>query len=150
MKLRDLYPYWLEAHQELLDMAAYLTETQLDARSPDGARSIRDLLVDFLYAERYGIAHLVGGNDYERPRRDRYTNAASLVEALVAARQVTERVLEPFSREGLRAVRHVSADQETNQPETNMPIAWLIWRLLEQEIAVLGQVRLRLDDQRKR
>jgi len=149
VKLSDLYPYWPDAHEELLDAIGHLNEAQLDAKPSDRARAIRDLVVDFLYAERYGIAHLVGQNDYEHPRRDRYPNGALLVDALIATRQVTERVLEPLSREGLRAVRHVPADSDANQPETNMPIAWLIWRLLEQEIAVLGQVRLRLEDQRK-
>lgn len=150
MRLDELYPYWRDSHDDLLDTVAFLTDAQLDETPTAGAASLRDLLLDFLYQERYWVSHLVAGNAIERPRSDRYPNAASLGEALTAARQVTVRVLEPFSREGLRAVRHVPADPKANQPETNMPVAWLVWHVLEHEIALRGQVRLRLDDVRGR
>ena len=150
MKLDELYPYWGDAHDELLDAVALLTEGQIDARPHPGAKNIRDILLDLVTVERFWITHLVAGNAYERPAADRCRDAASLVEALTAARQVTARVLEPFSREGIRAVRHVPADPQSNRPETNMPIASLVWHVLEREVFAWGQVRLRLDDARGR
>ena len=65
------------------------------------------------------------------------------------AREVTPRVLEPFSSEGLRAVRTVPADPQTNRPETNMPIGRIFWHVLELELTAWGQIMLRLDDFKK-
>lgn len=146
MRLGELYPYWNDAHEELLEVLGALGSEQLEARPRDGAPSIRDMTLDFLHHERYWVSHLVGGNAYEKPRPDGYPNGRALVEALAAARQVTALVLEPFSREGLRAVRHVPADPADNRPETNMPVGWLFWHVLEREIYTWGQVALRLGD----
>ncbi len=150
MKLDEIAPYWRGAHEELLETVAMLTPDQLDARPRAGTASVRDILLGLAAAERFWVSHLVAGNAYERPRADQYPDAAALVELLAAARQVTMRVLEPFSREGLRAVRHVPADPQTNRPETNMPVAWLFQHVLEREIFAWGQVRLRLDDEQGR
>lgn len=146
MRLDELYPYWKNAHEELQDSLRPLSSEQLEARPREGAPSIRDLALDLLYHERFWVSHLVAGNAYEKPRPDLYPDGRSLVEALAAARQVTARVLEPFSREGLRAVRHVPADSRENRPETNMPVGWLFWHVLEREIYTWGQVALRIED----
>lgn len=150
MTLDEFSPYWRGAHDALLETVAFLTDDQLDARPKPGAASIRDILLDLVSTERFWVSHLAAGNAYERPHAGRYPNAASLVELLTAARQVTTRALEPFSPEGLRAVRHVPADPQANRPETNMPLAWLFWHVLEREIFAWGQVRLRLDDEQGR
>ena len=146
MRLDELYPYWKDAHEELREALALLTAEQLEARPRDGVPSVRDLALDFLYHERYWVSHLVAGNDYEKPRPDLFPDGRALVEGLSAARQVTALVLEPFSREGLRAVRRVPADPVDNRPETNMPVGWLFWHVLEREIFTWGQIALRLAD----
>jgi uncharacterized damage-inducible protein DinB len=150
VKLDELYPYWQDAHDELLEAVSLLTDDQLGDKPQANTVSIRDILLDLVATERYWVTHLVAGNTYERPRADHHSDAASLVELLTATRQVTMRVLEPFSREGLRAVRHVPNDPQTNRPETNMPVAWLFWHVLEREIFAWGQVQLRLSDARRR
>ena len=150
MKLDELYPYWQDTHDELLETVAYLTEDQIDARPQSGTKNIRDILLDLGTTERLWISHLVAGSAYERPQAALYSDASALIELLTATRQVTARVLEPFSREGLRAVRHVPADPQANRPETNMPVASLFWHVLEREIVAWGQVRLRLDDEHRK
>lgn len=146
MRLDELYPYWKDAHEEFLEILGPLSSAQIEARPRDGAPNIRDLALDFLYHERYWVSHLVAGNAYEKPRPDLYPDGWALVEGLTAARQVTALVLEPFSREGLRAVRRVPADPGDNRPETNMPVGWLFWHVWEREIFTWGQIALRLAD----
>ena len=64
-------------------------------------------------------------------------------------REITTRVMEPFSPPGLRAVRAVPADPAQNRPETNMPVSRLLWQVVEQELPAWGQVMQRLDDFKK-
>lgn len=148
MRLAELYPYWKDAHEDLLDALEPLSGDDLDARPREGAPSIREIALAFLHDERYWVSYLVAGNAYERPRADLLPDGRALVEALTAARQVTELVLAPFTPEGLRAVRRVPADPSANRPETNLPVALLFWHVLERELFAWGQVALRLEDRR--
>ncbi len=148
MKLRDLYPYWEDAHGEFLETLARVSLTQWDARPAAGGVSIQQIGVDVLHQERFWAAHLIAGYEWASPRLRDYTTPAMLSDALRAQREVTEHIVEPLTPAGLRAVRAVPADPQTNRPETNVPIAGLLWHVLEQELRAWGQVTLRLSDAR--
>jgi len=148
MKLAELYPYWNDTHEDFVETVELLTTAQLRAAPYPRAQNIGDLLVQFLFDERYYTAHLIGGYVLARPIREDLKDGRAIADAMRAAREVTERVLQPYTREGLRAVRTLPADQSINQPETNVTVAWLLWRLLELELIAWGQVRLRRDDSR--
>ena len=146
MKIQELYPYWGDTHNDLLELVELLTDDQLTYAPVASAPDTRQLLLNFLYEERYWVAYLVGGYVLERPIAADYPQARGLASAMRAARDVTARVLEPYTQEGLRAVRTLPADPAANRPETNVPVAWLVWRLLELEIFTWGQIAQRKED----
>ncbi len=150
MRIEELYPYWGNAHQQLLEAVELLTPAQLDAKPYDEARSIRQMVLNLIREERYWIGHLVAGYAIYQPRENDYPDAPALVEALTVTREITARVLEPLSPQGLRAVRTVPPDPATNRPETNMPISRLFWQVVEQEIFVWGQIAQRIADDKPR
>ncbi len=146
MRLDELYPYWSYAHQQLLDTLEYLTDAQLEFRPHPQAESIQDIVLRLIRDERYWVGTLIAGYAEYRPSEKEHRTTASLIEALTVARQITERVLEPYSAAGLRAVRAVPADPARNRPETNMPVSRLLWQVVENELTAWGQVTLRLQD----
>jgi uncharacterized damage-inducible protein DinB len=142
----ELYPYWPEVHQDLIERLDYLTDEHLDLKPHDGAESIKQIVLRFVETERFYAHHLAGGNDWERPSPSMYEDGAALVDLLNATREITERVMEPLTTAGLRSVRTVPGDPAENRPDTNMPVGWLLWHVMEREIECLGQVSLRLRD----
>lgn len=150
MKWDELYPWWGDAHEELVEVVELLKEWQMDAEPGPSGRSLREIVLDFVRAERYFIGHLAAGYTEYRPKPEDFPDAASLAEALKAARQVSLRVLEPLGPDGLRAVRTVPGDPATNRYETNRPIGWLFWHVLELELACYGRVMQRLEDEKAR
>ncbi len=150
MKLEELYPYWADAHLELVEAVGLLKEWQLDSDPGPGGRSLREIVLDFIRAERYWIGHLVAGYPEYRPRQEDFPEGPSLAEALTATREVTRRVLEPLGTDGLRAVRTVPGDPQINRHETNMPIGGMFWHVLELELLCRGRVLQRLEDEKAR
>ncbi len=150
MKLDELYPFWDGAHDDLVETVELLTEWQLDTEPGPGGRSLRQIILGFVRAERFWIGQLVAGHAEYRPRPEDFPTGKSFAEALTAARAVTERVLDPLSLEGLRAVRTVPNDPQTNRHETNTPIAWMFWHVLELELICRGQVMQRIEDEKAR
>ena len=148
MKLSELYPYWAEAHDELLTTLRDLDAERLNFKPLPGAPTVRQLALQLLADERFWIAHLVAGFDVETPRPADFRTGAALAEALDAQRSITARALEGFGVLGLKAVRTVPADALPNRPQANMPVGWLFWHLLERELMVWGQVQARLEDAR--
>jgi len=146
MRTDELYPYWNEVHEDLIDAIGYLDEDQVDDTPHDGARSIKQLVLKFIETERFYAQHLAGGYAYERPSPSAYVDGKALVDLLTATREVTGRVLDPLTAAGLRSVRTVPGDPAENTSDTNMPVAWLLWHVMEREIQCLGQVALRLAD----
>ncbi len=146
MRLDDLYPYWGYTHQQLLDTLEYLTDSQLEYRPSPQADSIQDIILRLVREERFWVGTLIAGYAEYRPIEKEHRTTGTLIEALTVTREITERVLEPFSADGLRAVRTVPADPGRNRPETNMPVSRLLWQVLENELGALGQVILRLED----
>jgi uncharacterized damage-inducible protein DinB len=150
VKLDALYPYWETAHDDLVETVGLLREWQLDTEPGPGGRSLRQIILDFVRAERFWIGHLVAGHLDYRPRPEDYPDGRALAEALTAARAVTARVLDPLGPDGLRAVRTVPADPAANRHESNVPIAWMFWHVLELELTCRGQVRQRIEDEKAR
>ena len=149
MRLEELYPYWSYVHQQLLERLELLTEAQLEYRPHPETQSVRDIVLRLIREERYWIGTLIAGYAEYRPVEGEHRTAAALIEALTVTREITTRVMEPFSPPGLRAVRAVPADPGRNLPETNMPVSRLIWQVVEQELTAWGQVTQRLDDLKK-
>ncbi len=150
MKLDELYSYWDTAHQELVETVELLKEWQLDTEPGPGGRSLRQIILDFVRAERFWIGHIVAGFAEYRPRLEDFPDGKALAEALTAARAVTQRVLEPLGPDGLRAVRTVPSDPVTNRHESNTPIGWMFWHVLELELLCRGRVLQRIEDEKAR
>ena len=147
MRTDTLYPYWEMIHLELLDEVSMFTPEQIEAAPNAGSQSLRQIVVGFAAQERFQIAHLVGGNRYDRPATSEYVTSADLLDLLKTTRQITDRVLEPISKTSLASVRTLPANLELNRHATNVPVAWLIWDVLHQEITCLGRIRQRFEDQ---
>lgn len=150
MKLQELYPYWDDAHLELVDTVQLLKEWQLDSDPGPAGRDLREILLDFVRAERYWIGYLIAGYPENRPRQEDFADGPALAEALSATREMTRRVLEPLGPDGMRAVRTVPGDPQTNRHETNMPIGGIFWHILELELLCRGRVLQRLEDEKAR
>ena len=150
MTLDALYPYWEGAHDDFVEAVGLLKEWQLDTDPGPGGRTLREIIVAFVRAERYWVGQLVAGYTEYRPRLEDFPDGPSLAEALTAARAQTVRVLDPLGRDGLRAVRTMPADPANNRHESNVPIHWLFWHVLELELICRGQVMQRLEDEKAR
>ena len=149
MRLEELYPFWGYVHQQLLDTLEYLTEAQLDYHPYADTPSIRDIMLRLIRDERYWAGTLIAGYAEYRPLDGDHRTAAALIEGLRVTREITTRVMDPYSAPGLRAVRTVPADPSQNRPETNMPVSRLMWQVVELELAAWGQITQRLDDFKK-
>ncbi|MGI4787336.1 MAG: DinB family protein [Janthinobacterium lividum] len=150
MTLDELYPYWDDSHQEFVEAVTLLKEWQLDTVPGPGGRSLHQILLDFIRAERYWVGYLVNGFPEYRPQIVDFPDGPALAEALKATRAVTALVLEPFGPDGLRAVRTVPGDPATNRYETNRPVGWLFWQVLELELVCRGQLLQRVEDEKAR
>lgn len=150
MTLDELYPYWEGGHDDFVEAVGLLRDWQLDTDPGPSGRTLREIILEFVRAERYWVGQLVAGYAEYRPRLDDFPDGRSLAEALSAARAQTARVLDPLGRDGLRAVRTMPADPASNRHESNVPISWLFWRVLELELICRGQVRQRLEDEKAR
>ena len=146
MQLNELYPFWGDIHQDLIDTIESLTEQQLAMRPAPPLPSVTEIVIEFVTEVRFYVGRLIGGNEYEAPRRSDYETVRALIDLLNATRELEQVVMAPFSREGLRAVRAVPADPKQNRPESNMTVAWLIWHAMEREIYHYGRIRQRIQD----
>lgn len=61
MTLDELYPHWDDLHQEFVETVAGLKEWQLETMPGPGGRSLQEILLGFIRAERYWVGHLVSG-----------------------------------------------------------------------------------------
>ena len=150
MTLDELFPYWDDSHQEFVETVTALKEWQLESVPGPSGRSLHQILLDFIRAERYWVGHLVNGYPEYRPQATDFPDGPALAEALAATRAVSAQVLDPLGPDGLRAVRTVPGDPATNRYETNRPIRWLFWQVLELEMLCRGQILQRLEDEKAR
>ena len=68
MTLDELYPYWDDSHQDFVDTVEALREWQLETVPGPSGRSLHQILLDFIRAERYWVGHLVSGYPEYRPQ----------------------------------------------------------------------------------
>jgi hypothetical protein len=150
MTLDELHPFWDDSHQEFVETVELLKEWQLESVPGPGGRSLHQILLEFIRAERYWVGYLVNGFPEYRPQAADFPDGPALAEALKATRAVTAQVLDPLGLDGLRAVRTVPGDPATNRYETNRPIGWLFWQVLELELLCRGRILQRLEDEKAR
>lgn len=148
MTLAALYPFWPDTHEELRERVAVMGGDTLNFKPSAGTSSIRQLVLLHLHFEREWIAGIVAGYLIETPRASSLQTGGALAEAMAAQRLLTARVLEPLTEAGLRAVRTVPADMVPGRPEANHSIGWMFWCLLERDLALYGQVQLRMEEER--
>jgi hypothetical protein len=142
-----LYPYWDLIHTELLDEVSLFTVEQIEVVPGEATQSLRQVVVSFASLERFQIGHLVGGNRFDSPVSTEYTTAAELVDLLTTTREITDRVLARLDTTSLKTVRTLPASGELNRPETNVPVSWLIWDVLQNESRCIGRIKQRFEDQ---
>jgi uncharacterized damage-inducible protein DinB len=143
MKASDLYPYWEEIHEDLIESLSWLPEEILDFK-PLGSqqRSIRQLVGHMIDRERYWIVKIVQGLDSEPIKASNLANGELLIETVEATRARTLLLIDSLEPPMLSAVRVAPADSQTNEPETNRQIAWFIWQVVQNEIYHFGQIQM--------
>jgi uncharacterized damage-inducible protein DinB len=144
MKIDDLYPYWGDVHDRIVETIEYLPPQMLDVR-PDGSetRSIRQIIIHMIDMERFWIAHLAAQGAWDRPQSADFNTRELLAEGLTVTRAATMRYIETLQPVTLRAVRTIPVDAEMNTPETNRAISWLIWQAVQHDSYHYGQIMLR-------
>ena len=144
MTIHELYPYWGDAHEELLLVLERIDEAGWEDKPPHaGARSIRQIVLHMIQNERFWIGHIAQNGPVPQVLSSDYPTKQALIEGLHAAREATIRYLDMLKYESLRAVRTIPADPDNNIPESNMPLSWVIWHVMEHEIYHWGQIALR-------
>lgn len=144
MTIEELYPYWNDAHEELLLELERLEEARWnDKPAHFKGGSVRQLVLHLIESERFWIGHIAQGGPKPEIRASDYPTKKDLIEGFQAARQATIRYLDMLEYESLRAVRAIPADPANNVPESNMPLSWVIWHVMEHEIYHWGQIALR-------
>lgn len=144
MTIPELYPYWSDAHEELMLELQRLDETRWDDKPAHLAGgSVRQLVLHLIQSERFWIGRVAQGGPMPQIQGSDYPTKQALIEGFRAAREATIRYLDMLKYESLRAVRTIPADTENNIPESNMPLSWVIWHVMEHEIYHWGQIALR-------
>ncbi|HEY3331352.1 MAG TPA: DinB family protein [Capsulimonadaceae bacterium] len=147
MRMTELYPYWSDAHDEMIELLEWLPVAVWDYRPDANVRSIRQIALHLLDRERFWIVHLAQEGAWDRPLPRDFATPDLLIEGLVAMRKQTQLYVESLKPEMLRAVRSIPTDADTNSPATNRPISWLIWQVLQHEMYHFGQIQMRRYDQ---
>ena len=146
MKLTDLYPYWSDTHDELIELLEWLPLPIWDYRPDINVRSVRQIAQHLIDRERFWIVHVAQEGPWERALATDFSTPELLVEGLVAVRKQTTNYVHSLKPDMLRAVRNVPTDFETNSPATNRPISWIIWQVLQHEMYHFGQIQMRRFD----
>ena len=146
MRICDLYPYWNDMHQDLLDLLDRVDEETFQARPGDRGPSVHQMALALVHEQRFSISALLARNHYERARPGDYPDIPAVRDLLIATWQLIDNLVAPLTYHGLRAVRTYPAQPQENQPETNVSLAWLIWHAVHQEIYYTGQIAVRLAD----
>ena len=146
MKPTELYPFWADTHEELIELLEWLPENVWQYKPAVDARSVRQIVLHMIDRERFWIVHLAQAGPWEHPAAADFMTPALLVEGLTVTRAQTNLYIESLKPETLRIVRSVPTDTDTNSPATNRPISWLIWQVLQHEIYHLGQIQQRRHD----
>lgn len=144
MTIQELYPYWHDTHEEFLLELERIEESRWDDKPCHLAGgTIRQLVLHLIETERFWIGHVAQGGPPPQISGTDYPTKQALIEGFQAAREATIRYLDMLKYESLRAVRTIPADPENNIPESNMPLSWVVWHVMEHEIYHWGQIVLR-------
>ena len=146
MTLTDLYPYLSDTHDDFVERMSLLNDNEWTYRYclPD-AVSLRQIVARCVGRERFLILEIAQSR---RPGSSALETAslsnADLLSEMTATRAVTERYVATLAPEMLRTVRTVPADPKLNIPESNMPLSWVLWSVVENEIAAYANALLLL------
>jgi uncharacterized damage-inducible protein DinB len=147
MTIEEIYPYWNDAHADLIFALEQIDEAYWSEKPPGLNKSIRQIVLNLIEREHYWIGQIAQGRPAHPVAGADFPTKASLIEGLKAAREATIRYLDMLKYESLRAVRTIPADPAHNIPESNMPVSWIIWRVMENEIFHWGQIMLIAESQ---
>ncbi len=144
MILAELYPYLSDTHDEFVERLSLLNDDDWTHRTcPPSPISIRQIVARCIGRERLLILEIAQGR---KPGSSALESASldnsDLLSEMTAARAVTERYVATLRPEMLRTVRAVPADPRLNIPESNMPLSWVIWSIVENEVTSYANVLL--------
>jgi len=147
MTIADLYPYWNDSHAEFME-ALNAIEDELWGRTPAGreGRTIAEIAFHVIETECFWIGEVAQSGPKNRLDPANYPTKGALIEGIEAARSATILYLDVLKYESLKSVRGIPADPKNNVPETNMPLSWIIWHVMEHEIYHWGQIVRRAED----
>ena len=142
MKLDLLYPYWTPAHEDLVEKLRFISDEQWNAMPAGESNvSIRLLVYRFIQFERLWMHKIAQGRELEPLPVSDFKCREDYISEFEAERARTIVYLDSLPVEALRAVRVAPADPATNDVERNVPLSWIVWRVLEEELMTYGQVR---------
>ena len=146
MTLTELYPYLSDTHDDFVDRLDLLSDDEWNYRyCLPYAISLRQIVARCVARERFLVLEIAQGR---KPGSSALETAslsnADLLSELTAARAVSERYVATLAPEMLRSVRAVPADPQLNVPESNMPLSWVLWSVVENEIAAYANALLLL------
>ena len=143
MKLRELYPYWAGDSDEFIDTLELLDDDQWQARlGIEDGLSIRRLILELIDRERFWTAHVAQGRAYEPLPQGELKTGADIIDQYRATRAETVRYIESLTPESLRSVRVAPEDASMNEIERNVPLGWVIWHVVQQELTAYGRVQI--------
>ncbi len=144
MTTEELYPYWDEVHDELIELLEWLPLKAWEYRpAAQDAQSIRQIVLHVIDRERYWIAHIAQEGPWDRPKPADFRTPELLVEGLRAVRSQTKFYIASLKPETLRTVRLIPTDAGLNMPATNRQIGWILWQVLQHEVYHFGQIQAR-------
>jgi len=146
MKLEDLYPYWPAAHEELVDKLRYIDDAAWEAAPlGPGFGSIRLLVQRYINFERHWMIEIVQGRKAEAVTASMLHGREDYISEFKSVRAATDHYLAALPSDALRSVRTAPADPVINEIERNVPLSWILWRLMEEELMTFGQIRALVD-----
>jgi uncharacterized damage-inducible protein DinB len=142
MKLDEIYPYWPETHDEFVDWLRYIDDNTWNS-APLGPAfgSIRLLVVRFIQLERQWMIGVVQNREVDPLIASDLVARADVLSQFEATRAATSVYFAPLAYEALRSVRTAPADPEINEIERNVPLSWILWLIVQNELMMHGQVR---------
>ena len=147
MTLAELYPYLSDTHDDFAERLSLLSDAEWTHRYclPDTI-SIRQIVSRCVGRERFLILEIAQGRKTGSSALEVASlSNTDLLSEMTAARVVTERYVSTLAPEMLRTVRAVPADPRFNVPESNMPLSWVIWSVVENEIAAYANALILLN-----
>jgi uncharacterized damage-inducible protein DinB len=136
MKLGDLFPFWEDVRETIVDAVCGLDPESLDATPAKEVGSIGSLLRDLIYLERYWIGQVVSGAG--TAKRSDYSRSALpttevIIDEMGTVRAETELLLARMSARDLE--RHFAVPDGRT-----MSLLSILWVLFMDELHCRGQI----------